>query len=62
MLQNTPVAVLVTVCIFRVKRSLAQGIVSGRPRPRAHRCPGFEKGPGECLGNCIVLRDKYQTQ
>jgi len=34
MLRITPVALLATVCKCRLKRSLAQGIVSGRHRPR----------------------------
>ena len=47
MLQNTPVALLATVCRRRVKEilNLTQGLDSGRSRPRAQRGPAFEKGP-----------------
>jgi len=43
MLQNTPVALLAMVCRCRVREvlNLAQGIDSGQPRPKAHRCTGF---------------------
>jgi hypothetical protein len=43
MLQTTPVALLATVCRCgrREVLNLAQGLDSGRPRPRAQRCHGI---------------------